>query len=463
MSVARASEKVRAPRPTNGLLIQKMYTLYSVLLTVVFVILSPRFLLDALRHGKYAAGFWQRMGYLPRLDTDGKPVIWLHCVSVGETQAARPLVDELLKNFPDHKLVISTITKTGLTVAEKLFAGKAALIFYFPFDWKFTVRRVLGAIKPHVVLLVETELWFNFLREAHRNGVKVAIVNGRLSERSVNRYMWIRGFMQRALHYIDLALMQSQADAGRIKELGMKNSRIRITGNVKFDQLISEKESALTGQFRRRFNISAGAPLIVAASTHDPEEKIILEAFAAAKNLPENSRLRLLIAPRHPEHFEDVAKLIDQAGFAAVKRSAEPSIADEMADVILLDSIGELRAVFPLAEIVFVGGSLIPHGGQNILEPAAAKKAIVTGPYTMNFAEVMKAFVANEAIIQLPQTDDETSLPGALSAIFTELLQDPGIRERLAENAFSLMQTSSGATEKTINYLKPLLEKEAVK
>ncbi len=440
-----------------------MFFIYSVLFTVVFVILSPRFLFDALRHGKYAAGFWQRMGYLPPFDSDGKPVIWLHCVSVGETQAARPLVDELLKNFPGHKLVVSTITKTGREVAEKLFAGKAALIFYFPFDWKFTVRRVLRAIEPQAVLLMETELWFNFLREAHRGGVKVAIVNGRLSERSVNRYMWIRGFMQRALHYIDLALMQSQADAGRIRELGMKNSRIRVTGNVKFDQLISEKESALTQEFRRRFNISDGAPLIVAASTHEPEEKIILAAFTEAKNLPENSRLRLLIAPRHPERFEDVANLIDEAGFAAIRRSAAPGIADEMADVILLDSIGELRAVFPLAEIVFVGGSLIPHGGQNILEPAAAKKAIVTGPYTMNFAAIIKEFLANEAIIQLPQTDDETSLPGALSKIFAELLQNAGMRERLAENAFSLMQTGSGATEKTINYLKPLLEKEAVK
>ena len=236
-----------------------MFTLYSVLLTAAFVIYSPRFLFDALRRGKYTAGFRQRRGHLPEFDAGGAPVIWLHCVSVGEIQAARPLVRKLLKNFPEHKLVISTITDTGQEMARRLFADKAALIFYFPFDWKFAVRRALKAIKPQVVLLMETELWFNFLREAHKSGVKVAIVNGRLSQRSVDRYSWIPKFMQRAFHYVDLALMQSQGDAGRIRNIGMRNSKIRVTGNVKFDQARDETERSFDGgvpsplrNFRRR-------------------------------------------------------------------------------------------------------------------------------------------------------------------------------------------------------------------
>lgn len=443
-----------------------MFTLYSALLTIAFVILSPRFLLDALRHGKYAAGFWQRMGYLPEFGTEfhgqGKPVIWLHCVSVGETQAARPVVDALIKNFPNHKIVVSTITKTGQELARTLFAGKAGLVFYFPFDWKFAVRRALKAVKPQVVLLLETELWFNFLREAHHSGVRIAIVNGRLSEKSVNRYSWIAKFMQRVLHYVDLALMQTAEDAGRIRELGIKNSRIRVTGNVKFDHSIDEKENALTGEFRRRFVLSGAAPLIIAASTHEPEEKIILKAFTILRNSPENSplnlHLRLLIAPRHPERFAEVANLIDDAGFTCVKRSAGAGIGDEIADVILLDSIGELRAAYPLAEVVFVGGSLIPHGGQNILEPAAARKAVVTGPYTMNFAAITGEFVLKNALVQLPQIDEKL-MPEKLAAAISELLQDAEKRALLADNAFALMQANSGATEKTINYLKPLLEK----
>jgi 3-deoxy-D-manno-octulosonic-acid transferase len=435
-----------------------MFTLYSVLLTAAFVILSPRFLLDALRHGKYSAGFRERMGHLPAFDSEGAPVIWLHCVSVGETQAARPLVDELLKNFPGHKLVISTITDTGQEVARRLFADKAALIFYFPFDWKFSVRRALKAIKPQAVLLMETELWFNFLREAHKSGASVAIVNGRLSQRSVGRYSWIPKFMHRIFHYVDLALMQSQGDAGRIRNIGMRNPRIRVTGNIKFDQGLDDNESLLTREFRRRFGISADAPLIAAVSTHQPEEKLVLEAFAAIKESPENNRARLLIAPRHPERFDEVAALISAAGFASVRRTASPGIADGLADVILLDSIGELRAVLPLSEIVFVGGSLIPHGGQNILEPAAARKAIVTGHYTMNFAAIVEEFLAKEALIRLPKLE-EHEIAASLAAVFTQVLEDRELRGRLAENAFSLMLVNSGAAAKTVNYLKPILEK----
>lgn len=433
-----------------------MFFIYSVLLTVAFVILSPRFLLDVLRRGKYAAGFSQRLGRLPAFDAEGKPVIWLHCVSVGETQAARPLVDEILEKYPDHKLVVSTITKTGQELAQKLFAEKAALIFYFPFDWKFSVRRVLKKIGPQVVLLMETELWFRFLREAHYSGAKIAIVNGRLSERSVNGYMWIRRLMQRVLHYVDLALMQGQDDARRIKELGMKNSRIRVTGNIKFDLAIDYKEAALTEEFSRRFGVSPDAPLIVAASTHAPEEEIILSAFSKVREYLPNARL--MIVPRHPERFNEVYKLISESEFKTVRRSSAPDIDDELANIILLDSIGELRAAFPLAEIVFTGGSLISHGGQNILEPASVKKAIVTGPHTMNFAAIVKEFLANDAVIQLPQTY-ESETPEKLAEAFTELLRDNKKREKLACNAFLLIDTNSGATAKTVEYLKPLLQK----
>ena len=272
-----------------------MFTFYSFLLTIGFILMSPIFLL---KREKYASGFWQRLGFLPEFKPNENAVIWLHCVSVGETNAAGPLVEEITKQFPAHRLIISTTTRTGQILARSIFKNKADLIFYFPFDFKFSVRRALRRFKPEVVLLMETELWFNFLREANKSGARTVIVNGRLSEKSFNRYSYIKKFIRRVLSYVDLALMQENADAKRLMSLGAHPGKVRVTGNIKFDQ--SFEPSELTAVLRDRFAVTKDAPLIVAASTHAPEEKWILEAFkklwkASPANLP-----RLLIAVRHP-------------------------------------------------------------------------------------------------------------------------------------------------------------------
>lgn len=428
-----------------------MFFLYSLLFTVGFILLLPLFIL---RRGKYAAGFRQRLGFLPEFEQNERRVLWLHCVSVGETNAARPLVTEILENFPEYRLVISTTTKTGQELAKQIFKNQAELIFYFPFDWAFSVRRTLRNIKPSVVLLMETELWFNFLRLASKSGARIALVNGRLSEKSFHRYSYIKNTMQRVLHYIDLALMQTRADAKRLIDLGIRRSKVKITGNTKYDQ--DSTESSLTKEFRRRFAISDNPPLIVAASTHAPEESLILQAFNKAL---ENSGVpspRLLIAPRHPERFEEVFALVKKSGFDWVKRSEPESARDKTAEVILLDSIGELRAIYPLAEIVFVGGSLIPHGGQSVLEPALARCAIVTGFYTMNFADIVREFSEQDALIQLPELE-EKQIPTRLAEVFRELLQNSEMRRKLSTGAFGVMQKNRGATHKTIENLKPLL------
>ena len=429
-----------------------MFLLYSFLLTIGFIILLPRFLF----HPKYATGLRQRFGRLPDFEQTGKPVMWLHCVSVGETNAARPLIKELKKDFPDYRLVVSTTTLTGQTLAKEVFALDADLIFYFPFDWKFTVHRVLQKIKPDIVLIMETEIWFNFVREAHKSGAKVFVVNGRLSHKSVTRYAWIPRTMRRVLHHIDLALMQTGTDAKRLLGLGSRNTKVKVTGNIKFDQPFDETESDLTAELRERFNITKDATLIVAASTHAPEERLILEALKETwKNSPANLP-RLLIAPRHPERFAEVENLIKESGFDWAKRSAVQSEKDNSAEVILLDSIGELRHVYPLAEIVFVGGSLIPHGGQSVLEPAIADCAIVTGFYTMNFTEIIKTFLAEDAIIQLPNLS-EKEIPARLAETFSALLKNTELREKLARNAFAVMKKNRGATEKTVEYIKSFL------
>ncbi len=433
-----------------------MFFLYSIVYTLAFIVLLPRFIFDALFKGKYAAGFKQRLGFLPKFNSHGKKVVWLHCVSVGETNAARPLALNIKENFPDLSLVISTTTRTGQKLAKTAFTDIADLVFYFPFDWKSTVHRALRHIKPSAVLLMETEIWFNFIRESYHAGARVAIVNGRLSEKSFNRYGKIRIFMKRVLGYLDLALMQENADATRLMSLGIRASKVRVTGNLKFDHDLDENESALTDELRKRFNFNAEAPLIIAASTHSPEEKWLLEAFkevwkSSVGNLP-----RLMIAPRHPERFNEVAEIIKSTGFTWVRRSEPESEDDKNAEVVLLDSIGELRSAYPLAEIVFVGGSLIPHGGQSIFEPAAAGRAIMTGPHTANFDAAVKEFLNKDAIIQLPRIADKEIAP-KLSAVLKELLSDADRKRSLGSNALEVMNHNRGAVNRTLEYLTTFL------
>jgi 3-deoxy-D-manno-octulosonic-acid transferase len=390
-------------------------------------------------------------------------VIWLHCVSVGETNAARPLVDKLLEEFPDHRLIVSTITKSGQELAQKIFAEKADAVFYFPFDWKFTVRRALDRFKPSLILLMETELWPRFIHEGKQSGAKVAIVNGRLSERSAIRYSKIRVFISRVLKDLDRALMQTETDAKRLFSLGMSRENTVVTGNVKFD-LDVESDDEVTRMLATRFAFSGGRPLIVAASTHEPEEKIVLEAFCsvAAEARP---KPRLLIAPRHPERFDDVGDLIGKfrdnpacewTGYSFARRAVEPSPRDANADVILLDSIGELRAIYPLAEIVFVGGSLIPHGGQSVLEPAAAGKAVITGPHTFNFESAVDELLSHEALVQLAPMREE-QYGDELSEAFAELLRNAENRRRCGVKAKEVMIASRGATERTVRKLAQLV------
>lgn len=429
-----------------------MFVLYNIALYLGFLVLTPRFLYDALRKGKYAAGFRQRLGSVTELPVAGKTVVLLHCVSVGEANAALPLAVKLKEQFPDIVLVVSTTTKTGQQVARNAYASVADLVVYFPFDFRWAVKRFLRRIRPDVVLLTETELWFNFIRQARRSHARVAIVNGRLSERSFHRYMLVKRFMKWLLGYVDLGLMQGDADAGRLIGLGAGESRVKVTGNLKFDIDTAAGEDDLTREFRERFGISTDTPLILAASTHAREEQMLLDAFARVK---ENvTGARLMLVPRHPERFNEVAGVIRDSKSTVVRRSESASSADKTADVILIDSIGELKSVYPLAEIVFVGGSLVPHGGQSVFEPAAAGKAMITGPYTANFDAAVKEFLSRDALIQLPNASVE-----GLAAALNEVLADAGQRHDLGQNALAVIEGNRGAVDRTIEYLSPLLSR----
>jgi 3-deoxy-D-manno-octulosonic-acid transferase len=434
-----------------------MYFIYSLLLGLGFLILLPRFLLDAFRHGKYVAGFRERLGFLRPLTKGGRPVVWIHCVSVGETQAARPLVRGLRKRFPEHLIVISTTTLTGQNLARDVFKGDVARVFYFPFDWRWSVRRTLKAINPDAVLIIETELWPNFLRECKQQQIPVALVNGRLSEQSFRHYRLIRSFMTRILNSLTLAIMQTEADAERLGFLGMNAAKTLVAGNLKFDAGTLPKDDSSTRKFRERFNITDDSGLILAASTHTPEEVIILNGLREVMSRT-HSKARLVIAPRHPERFGEVAELITASGFSWAQRTAPPDASDGQAEVILLDSIGELDSVYPLAAIVFVGGSIAKTGGHNILEPAALGTAVITGPNTYNFRSIVDTFVKAGAIIQLKPMSDSAAIV-ALADMITDLLADPTRRRELGGLAQGLVNENRGATERTLESLSPILSK----
>lgn len=432
--------------------------LYNFLLYVGFTLALPYFLFIAWRDGKYLANFRQRLGELSPFERPANSkIVWLHCVSVGETNAAKPLAEAFLKNFPEYRLVVSTTTLTGQKLAREIFGKTASYIFYFPFDFRFAVRRALRHIQPDLILIMETEIWLNFLREAKKNGAKTAIINGRLSEKSFRNYRFIKLILQKGLKNLDLALMQTEADAQRLQKLGMNAAKITVTGNIKFD--IAEFENReLTEYFRRRFDISGARPLLIAASTHSPEEDWILQSFRRVYEQSANEKKpRLIIVPRHPERFESVAELCAATDWRFARRSSNEAATDADADIILLDSIGELRAVYPLAVAVFVGGSAIPHGGQNILEPAAANVPVVSGFYTMNFAAILNAFRAANAVIQFEKLEKDEFI-ARLAETWLKLVAERESRVELAANAQKVLNKNRGATAETLQKLKSFIQ-----
>ena len=436
-----------------------MYFIYSLLLALGFTILLPRFLFDAFGHGKYVAGFRERLGLLTPIQSNGQPLIWIHCVSVGETLAARPLVQGLRERFPHHSIAISTTTLTGQNVAREVFKAEVAKVFYFPFDWSWIVRRTLTAVNPAAVLIMETELWPGFLRECQSRQIPVAIVNGRLSEQSFRRYKLIKGFMSRILSSMSVAAMQTEADAKRLRELGLDATKIFVTGNIKFDAGLTPSSDALTAHFRDRFKLDQASPLILAASTHAPEERIILNSLERLTSGSE-FKPRLMIAPRHPERFREAAALIEASEFSWTRRTATPNPGDELCEVILLDSIGELEAVYSLASIVFVGGSIARAGGHNVLEPAAVGAPVITGAHTYNFKQIVETLVKVEAVLQLPPMS-EAEATIELSSVLTQLLADPNKRTELGRRAKRLVIENRGATERTIDLISSMLPESA--
>lgn len=431
-----------------------MQLLYSLLFTLTFIALLPYFAYQALVHRKYLSNLRERAGWLPNKRADARPAIWLQAVSVGETLAARPLIRALRERFPQHRLIVSTTTTTGQAVARAQLA-EADGVCYFPFDWRCAVRRALNTIKPQVVVLMESELWLNFLSECRARQIPVLVVNGRISDRSFARARRFDFFVRRLYAPVTRLLMQSEGDAARAIALGAPPERVMVSGNLKYDLGAAEapRLNATADCLAEALALRA-APLIIAGSTTEGEEEIILEAFAQLRQTEGLADTRLLIAPRHPERFDAVARLIAAAQWRCVRRSALPESSDatQTAAVILLDSVGELAALYRFAAVVFVGGSLVPKGGHNILEAARYGKPIIVGPYTENFRAITEEFLRRDALLQLRGADRRT-----LSAALIELLNDSERAQTLGANARRTVEENRGATARTVAAIAELL------
>jgi 3-deoxy-D-manno-octulosonic-acid transferase len=422
-----------------------VYLLYSAALAAAFLVAAPFYLWKGRGTGKYLASFAERTGRLPTSLNPGRDrSIWIHAVSVGEVLAARALVGPLKEAFPEHKLFVSTTTVAGNGVARKSIRDADGFLFA-PFDLPGPVRKALDVLNPALLVLVETEIWPNLIHDARRRGTRVAIVNGRLSERSFAGYRRVRPLLRRVLVEIDLFLMQGEDHARRVRDLGAPAERVRVVGNLKFDALDAARVS---DELARLLEAVPGGPLWVAGSTMPGEEEIVLAALRRIRErFPETA---LIVAPRHPERFDEVPALVEAAGFRCLRRTRLQPGAWRNGSVVLLDTLGELAQVYSLASVVFVGGSLVPTGGHNILEPAVSGKAVIVGPHMENFREIADQFRAEDALVQVRSAEE-------LAAAVTGLLADEARRTTIGARARDLVDRNRGAVRLTVDALAGLV------
>jgi 3-deoxy-D-manno-octulosonic-acid transferase len=438
-----------------------VYFLYSFLMSVAAVVMTPYWIVQGLRHKKYFVSLTERLGYmlheLNGLPKDRPGAIWIHAVSVGEVLAGVSLARRLKKQHPERALIISTTTATGQAVARERMPFADAVI-YFPFDWTFSVRCVLDAARPAIVVILETEIWPNFLRETKRRGIPVIFVSGRISEKSFTRYrkffgtlgFYLRPFMQSVLKQPAAFLMQTETDAERIRELGAPPELVKVSGNLKYDQELPGA-TPLASWLQEEFRRLGRWPVIVAGSVVATEEPLALIAFGVVQG--DFPKALLVLAPRKPERFAAAAEFIEESHRKYVRRSelgvagpgisangAGKGIGDE-ASVLLLDSIGELASLYPLADGVFVGGSLVESGGHNILEPAAFGKVPVFGPSMENFAAIAARFLQAGAAIQVQSPEDA-------GVEWIHLLKSKEKMQKMGEAARELVESSRGTLER---------------
>lgn len=432
-----------------------MYWIYNILLFSYWLALLPSVLYQLIvrrntyRHIKSIMGFLP-LGFIKKIEK--RPVIWIHAASIGEVVATSHIVKTIKQEFPNTVVVLFVVTRAGYAMAQRIIP-EAEEILFFPLDQPFLLKRLIHIIKPSMILLIETELWPNFLRIAKKEKIPIMMVNGRISDRSLKRYQYISAFTKEMLGSINRFCMQSKFDAAYIEQLGAPVQDITVTGNMKYDQTYAtvseeEKQSLLD-----EFGFCHNHPIIVAGSTHKGEEEVLFHTFITV--LEVYPQARMLIAPREIMRGKDVQNIASRYGLLSICRSAMKEPVHEGIPVVVLDTIGELGRLYSLGDIIFVGGSLVKTGGHNILEPAAHSKPIVVGPHMFNFKEIFNLLHSRQACLQVRNGHE-------LTDTILRLCGDAQLREDMGRHCMEIMAENKGATHRNIEEIRMLFKKKQI-
>jgi len=427
-----------------------IHLIYNLLIWLILPLLVPYHAYRSMSRGRRTA-FLERFGVIPPADLDtirGARTILVHAVSVGETLAAMPLLKGIRARFPEKRLVVTNVTETGRSVA--LQSKAADLCIYFPFDYPFAVRSVLKKTRPDLVVIMETEIWPNFIREARDLGIPVLLANGRISDRSLSRYLRFSWFFRPVLQRLSALCMQTPEDASRIRQIGALPRTVHVAGNLKYDIPVTRASAEESGEIKAKYGIPRAPFVFTAASTHEGEEAMVLEAYLALLRARPDSFL--ILAPRHPERAPSVAELLKKSCVPFTLRSQLAAAAPLAAGgVFLLDTVGELAGLYAASDLVFMGGSLVPTGGHNPLEPAARGVAVMFGPHMHNFREIASLFVAHGGGIQLPDV-------AALATEVVRLAGAPCARAEMGRRGAGILEESAGATQRHLEAMAACLK-----
>lgn len=414
---------------------------------LALLLTSPRWVWRYLRRQKYGNGWREKLlgAVPPRLSPS--PCLWAHGVSVGEVVLLEPFLRRFEQNYPQWECVVSTTTFTGYQVAQARLAPRK--IFYCPLDFTWAVRTAFERICPSVLVLAELEIWPNLIREAWRRGIPVAVINGRLSDRSFHGYRRLRCLLRPTFQRLAAVAAQDPLYAERFHTLGCPLDAVRVTGSLKFDGLMGDRENEATRRFAKLWQVRSTDVVWVAGSTQAPEEQIVLDVFA--KLAPQYPQLRCIIVPRHPERFNQVAVLLGETGLPWIRRSELPE-QGAFSRLLLVDTVGELRYWWGLADVAFVGGSFGTRGGQNMLEPAAYGAAVCFGPHTFNFRDVVRLLLSHHGAVVVRS-------PGELEQFVRLAIDSPPWRYQLGERARQLVRAQQGATQATLEFLQQRIDR----
>lgn len=418
--------------------------LYETVLWLAAIISLPKLLYSYWFHGKYRQSLWKRFGFnFPLIRKGNRFLIWVHAVSVGETKAVAALVKKMKSQLNNPIIIVSSITETGHAEAKRCLPF-ADYHVYLPFDLNFIIKPIVSFVKPNLVILSETDFWFNFLKNCKRVKAFIAIVNGKISKRSVRRFEKMKIFTRHLFSKIDIACVQSQHYQMRFEQIGVPKDKIIVTGNLKFDDEYPKLTKEQSVEWRKQFKIEAGDPVCVIGSTHDPEEKLLLEEMQKVWTI--FPKLKVILVPRHPERFNEAASILRKSNVPFVRFSRLDQFSGE-AKVILMDAMGFLRKCYQLADVAIVAGSYTSKiGGHNILEPAWYGVPVIFGPYMHAQPELCELIKEYRAGVQIPLEE--------VSEMLLELIENPARRKEIGENGLKMLSDINGATKRTWNSLK---------